>query len=97
MIDTESKRRSVQAYTLGLMRPVADGTIDTGDKATCAWLYSGLGYSPPTPSNSGINIGTGLSPTELATGIGGSGISRPDGLTILFEFLFGGLRDRAFS
>lgn len=38
-IDTETKRRSVQAYTLGLMRPVADGTIEAADRVVCAWLY----------------------------------------------------------
>ncbi len=48
-IDTETKRRSVQAYTFGLMRPLADGTINSGDRACAAWLYSGLSYSPPIP------------------------------------------------
>jgi hypothetical protein len=42
-IDTENKRRSVQAYTFGLIRPVPDGTIDANDRATAAWLYSGAG------------------------------------------------------
>lgn len=52
-VDTETKRRSVQAYTLGLMRPVSDGTVDEGDRATAAWLYSGLAYSgaPPVADN----------------------------------------------
>lgn len=45
MIDTEDKRRSVQAYTLGIMRPRADGAITVGDRATSAWVYSGLAYS----------------------------------------------------
>jgi len=44
-IDSENKRRSVQAYTLGLMRPLADGTIDQSDRATVTWLYSGLSYT----------------------------------------------------
>ena len=48
-IDTETKRRSVQAYTFGLMRPLADGTIDSGDRASAAWLYSGLSYAPFVP------------------------------------------------
>lgn len=43
-IDTEDKRRSVQAYTLSLMRPSPDGSMSKGDRATLAWLYSGLNY-----------------------------------------------------
>ena len=46
-IDTKAKRASVQAYTLGLMRPPPDGTIDAGDRATLTWLYSGLSYFNP--------------------------------------------------
>lgn len=38
-IDTQNERRSVQAYTLGLMRPVADGTIGPEDRSVVAWLY----------------------------------------------------------
>lgn len=49
-IDTETKRRSVQAYTFGLMRPLPDGAISSGDRATVAWLYSGLSYSPAQPA-----------------------------------------------
>ncbi len=45
-VDTKAKRASVQAYTFGLMRPPPDGTVDTGDKATVAWLYRGLSYGP---------------------------------------------------
>lgn len=49
-INTETKRRSVQAYTMGLLRPVADGSITVGDRATVAWLYAADSYpSPPTP------------------------------------------------
>lgn len=50
-IDTENKRRSVQAYTFGLLRPVADGVIDAGDRALLTWFYSGITYpaTPPTP------------------------------------------------
>jgi len=51
-IDTENKRRSVQAYTLGLARPIADGTIDEGDRATSTWFYSGIDYDNPAPSTS---------------------------------------------
>lgn len=47
-IDTENKRRSVQAYTFGLMRPVADSTILAPDRATVGWLYSGLTYAAPS-------------------------------------------------
>ena len=49
-IDTEDKRRSVQAYTLGLVRPVADNSVDVGDRATAAWLYSGLNYGGTPPA-----------------------------------------------
>lgn len=50
-INTETKRRSVQAYTLGLMRPVADGSITVGDRATVAWLFAADSYpEPPTPT-----------------------------------------------
>jgi hypothetical protein len=51
-IDTESKRRSVQAYHIGQMRPVADGTISEADRATVTWLYHGLNYDSPV-------VGTG--------------------------------------
>lgn len=44
-IDTENKRRSVQAYLLGLVRPVADGAITSPDRATVGWFYSGLAYA----------------------------------------------------
>ena len=48
-IDTENKRRSVQAYTIGAMRPRPDAAVDAGDRATVAWMYSGLfsGGAPP--------------------------------------------------
>lgn len=46
-IDTESKRRSVQGYTFGLMRPVPDGAIAEADRAAATWLYSGLDYGAP--------------------------------------------------
>ena len=44
-IDTKAKRASVQAYTLGLMRPPPDGTINAADRATVGWFYAGLSYS----------------------------------------------------
>ena len=47
-IDTENKRRSVQAYWVGLARPVPDGTIDAADRATSAWFYSGITYDAPS-------------------------------------------------
>lgn len=48
-IDTKAKRASVQAYTVGLMRPPPDGTISEGDRACVAWYYLGLDYDfPPT-------------------------------------------------
>jgi hypothetical protein len=48
-IDTQSKRRSVQAYTSGLMRPVPDGTVAVADRATATWLYAGPAYSGDAP------------------------------------------------
>ncbi len=45
-INTKARRASVQAYTLGLMRPPPDGSVNTADKATVAWLYAGLSYGP---------------------------------------------------
>ena len=82
MIDTENKRRSVQAYLFGLMRPRADGAIGAADRATCTWYYSGITYAPPTPPSGGggISIPTGLSPYEgisIDTGLSPStGISQ---------------------
>lgn len=53
-IDTAAKRASVQAYTLGLVRPPPDGTIGEGDRATAAWLYAGHDYDvPPAPAATG--------------------------------------------
>ena len=46
-IDTENKRRSVQAYWLGAARPVPDGVIDASDRACSAGYYSGLVYDSP--------------------------------------------------
>lgn len=43
-VDTRNKRSSVQAYTFGLMRPLADGAATEPDRATLAWLYSGIDY-----------------------------------------------------
>lgn len=99
MIDTETKRRSVQAYATGLMRPLADGTINTGDRACCAWLYAGLSYAPVSAAHS-INIGTGISPTQLtggSSGIGSAGISRPTSeISYFIAWLFGERYDHAF-
>lgn len=52
MIDTETKRRSVLGYTLGLalVLPVADGVIASVDKAHVAGLYSGLTYAAAAPN-----------------------------------------------
>lgn len=44
-IDTENKRRSVQAYLLGLVRPLADGTVGDADRATVGWFYAGITYA----------------------------------------------------
>lgn len=44
-IDTANKRASVQAYLLGNMRPVPDGTVSAGDRATLGWVYAGLSYT----------------------------------------------------
>ncbi len=41
-IDSKAKRASVQAYTLGLMRPPPDGTVGDSDRPVVAWLYAGV-------------------------------------------------------
>ncbi len=46
-IDTKAKRASVQAMTLGLMRPPPDGAVTAPDRATVAWFYAGLTYGAP--------------------------------------------------
>ena len=46
-VDTAAKRASVQAYTLGVMRPPPDGTVSEGDRATVAFLFQGLDYGIP--------------------------------------------------
>lgn len=51
-IDTVNERRSVQAYTLGLMRPLVDGTIGPEDRSVIAWLYyreAAALVPPPAP------------------------------------------------
>jgi len=47
-IDTPNKRRSVQAYSMGQLRPAPDGAIDASDRACAAWFYSGLTYGTPS-------------------------------------------------
>ena len=47
-IDTKAKRASVQAYTLGLMRPPPDGTVGVSDRPVLAWFYSGITYALAT-------------------------------------------------
>lgn len=47
-IDTENKRRSVQAYWIGGMRPVPDAIIDASDRAASAGYYAGLTYDAPS-------------------------------------------------
>jgi hypothetical protein len=49
---SETKRRSVQAYTMGLMRPVATGTIGVLARATVAWLFAADSW----PSSGGTAI-----------------------------------------
>lgn len=44
-IDSRLKRASVQAYTLGLVRPAPDGTVSAADRAVAGWHYAGLTYS----------------------------------------------------
>jgi hypothetical protein len=50
-IDTEEKRRSALFFLLPYLRalPVADGTVDSGDRAHVLGLYSGIagGAAPP--------------------------------------------------
>ena len=47
-INTENKRRSVQAYWVGAARPVPDGAIGAADRATSAWFYAGITYALPS-------------------------------------------------
>jgi len=47
-IDSETKRRSAQQGAAGNLRPVADGTVGTADRAVAAWFYSGLTYDAPS-------------------------------------------------
>lgn len=93
-IDTQNKRRSVQAYTLGLVRPLADGTISAADRATSSWHYSGLTYSPPVAGGHGLNWLTSLTPFS---GIGTAGLSKygSTGLSVFIALLLGGRRDHA--
>ncbi len=45
-IDTEDKRRSAQSFPWGLsIRPVADGTVGTTDRAHETGFYSGIAYA----------------------------------------------------
>ncbi len=46
LINTASRRMSVQAYTVGLMRHFPSGVVDGPDRACQAWFYSGLPYEP---------------------------------------------------
>lgn len=50
-IDTENKRRSVQAYAGGIVYPRADGAITKPDREHTAWLYAGIPAAAP-PSTS---------------------------------------------
>jgi hypothetical protein len=43
-INSAARRASVQAYTMGAMRPPPDGTVGEGDRATLTWLYHGIDY-----------------------------------------------------
>lgn len=53
---TETKRRSVQRYAGVGVLPVADGTIDVGDRAHVTGLFAADSYPAPvavtTPTNS---------------------------------------------
>lgn len=66
-VDTQNKRRSVQAYGGNIVYPVADGTVDTADREHSAWLYSGIAAGAPLVSSGprnqriGLHIGVGLS------------------------------------
>lgn len=45
-LDTQTKRMSVQAYTMGLLRPVATGgPLVVAQRAMVTWFYSGLSYA----------------------------------------------------
>ncbi len=43
-INTKARRASVQAYTLGLMRPPPAGVVGPPARAAVAWLYGGIDY-----------------------------------------------------
>ncbi len=43
-INTKARRASVQAMTLGLMRPPPTGVVDSPARAAVAWLYGGISY-----------------------------------------------------
>lgn len=48
---TEEKRRSVQRYGGGGVLPVADGTIDAGDRAHVVGLFAADSFpAPSTPA-----------------------------------------------
>ncbi len=53
---TQNKRRSVQSYTMGLMRPVADASIGVSDRAAVAWLFAATSYPTPTVITGGDRI-----------------------------------------
>lgn len=64
-IDTQNKRRSVQAYGGAIVYPLADGTISSADREHVSWLYAGIPVSPPSTRHGhrqriGIRVGMGM-------------------------------------
>jgi hypothetical protein len=55
-IDSEDKRRSVTGVIGNFtIKPIADGTVGTADRAHAACFYSGLTYAAP-PGGSAIPV-----------------------------------------
>jgi len=53
-VDTEDKRRAVQAMTLGLMRSNPDNDFTARDRATAAWVYLIADVAATTPGHARI-------------------------------------------
>lgn len=56
-VDTEDKRRAVQAMTFGLVRPVADNDIAAADRGAAQWLYSSGGAPVVAAGTGHLRIG----------------------------------------
>ena len=54
MIDTENKRRSAGAALVTQVLPVADGSIDGGDRQQAAFLYRGITAAAPATGSAAL-------------------------------------------